>query len=551
MDRIWQWAWDRYGARYSWAVFAIGYPLALQVYLLFSIVVVAFEESDHYVEAAAVTVVVVSVVQYVIALPGLGRIRIVERWAAGRQVDRATALDATYLSTRAAVVRAVGASAVGAALLGVVVGLIAGATGSRLVQYGILGAAGLAGAQLIAVHSFWEGAVRPVRLAIAGDTGIGDALPRSRPSFAAWSNGSMLGVAFTFALGSALLAGLLDRVTEVPVLALVIACALTLGLAVPSTVGAVFAPSLRPIRDLAEGTQRVAAGDYSQRLPVVQDDDLGALSASFNRMQAGLAERQRLQAAFGTYVDPALAARLLEQGDDVFTGERREVTVMFVDIRDFTPFAEANTAEDTVARLNALFEIVVPAVVDAGGHVNKFLGDGALAVFGAPNDDLADHADAAVNAAVLIHRLVADRFDGELRIGIGINTGKVIAGTIGGAGKLEFTLIGDAVNVAARVEQLTKTTGDAILLTHHTTGPDISTTRTHRPGSARTEGQVSPSAGLQPRRECLGSPHEVIIDPRDSRLDCPIPERVSTCSCDPHLWRTPWLPLREGVDGRL
>jgi class 3 adenylate cyclase len=114
-----------------------------------------------------------------------------------------------------------------------------------------------------------------------------------------------------------------------------------------------------------------------------------------------------------------------------------------------------------------LFEIVVPAVVDAGGHVNKFLGDGALAVFGAPND-LADHADAAVTAAVLIHRLVAERFGGALRIGIGINTGLVIAGTIGGAGKLEFTLIGDTVNVAARVEQLTKTTGDAILLTHHT-----------------------------------------------------------------------------------
>ena len=79
-----------------------------------------------------------------------------------------------------------------------------------------------------------------------------------------------------------------------------------------------------------------------------------------------------------------LAARLLEQGDDVFSGERREVTVIFVDIRDFTSFAEANAAEDAVARLNALFEIVVPAVVEAGGHVNKFLGDGALAVFGAP-----------------------------------------------------------------------------------------------------------------------------------------------------------------------
>jgi class 3 adenylate cyclase len=276
----------------------------------------------------------------------------------------------------------------------------------------------------------------------------------------------MLAVVFVFAVFGAMLTAVFDQAREEPVLFVVIGCALTVGLGLPLTVGTALSPTLRPIRDLAEGTERVASGDYRQRLPVVQDDDLGALAASFNRMQAGLAERQRLQAAFGTYVDPVLAARLLEQGDDVFTGERRHVTVMFVDVRDFTHFAEANTAEDTVARLSALFEIVVPAVVDAGGHVNKFLGDGALAVFGAPND-LADHADAAVTAAVLIHRLVAERFGGALRIGIGINTGLVIAGTIGGGGKLEFTLIGDTVNVAARVEQLTKTTGDAILLTDY------------------------------------------------------------------------------------
>lgn len=346
----------------------------------------------------------------------------------------------------------------------VVVGAIAGATGSRLVQYAIVGASVGTAVVLTGAHSFVEVALRPVRLAIAGDTGIGDSLPRSRPTFAAWSNASMIAVAFLFAFAGAMLAAVFDWTREVPVLSVVIAYALTIGLAVPQSVGAMFSPSLRPIRDLAEGTKRVAAGDYSQRLPVIQDDDLGALAASFNRMQAGLAERQRLQAAFGTYVDPALAARLLEQGDDVFTGERREVTVMFVDVRDFTPFAEANTAEDTVARLNALFEIVVPAVVDASGHVNKFLGDGALAVFGAPND-LADHADVAVSAAIKIQRLVAEQFDNDLRIGIGINTGVVIAGTIGGGGKLEFTLIGDTVNVAARVEQLTKTTGDAILLT--------------------------------------------------------------------------------------
>jgi class 3 adenylate cyclase len=467
MDRIWQWAWDRYKTRYSWALFAITFVVIVPIYLVSSFVVIAYEKSSHYIEAAAVTGVAVPVLVYVMVLPGVGRSRLVERWAAGHGVDGARALAGTYSWARGAVARVVGGATIGIALLSVVVGAIAGATGSRLVQYGILGAAIGTATQLLAAHGFVEAALRPARVAIAGDTGIGDSLPRSRPRFATWSNVAMIAIAFVFAVAGAMLAAVFHRVSEVPVLSVVIGGAMVLGFAAPITVGAGFSPSLRPIRDLAEGTVRVAAGDYSQRLPVVQDDDLGALAASFNRMQAGLAERQRLQAAFGTYVDPALAARLLQQGDDIFTGERREVSVMFVDIRDFTPFAEANSAEDVVARLNALFEIVVPAVVDAGGHVNKFLGDGALAVFGAPND-LADHADAAVTAAVLIHRQVAERFGGELRIGIGINTGLVIAGTIGGAGKLEFTLIGDTVNVAARVEQLTKTTGDAILLTHQT-----------------------------------------------------------------------------------
>jgi adenylate cyclase len=129
-----------------------------------------------------------------------------------------------------------------------------------------------------------------------------------------------------------------------------------------------------------------------------------------------------------------------------------------------TVTTEPGQDADPKADLPEGSEDMVPAVVEAGGHVNKFLGDGALAVFGAPND-LPDHADAALKTALLIDRLVAERFGEELRIGIGINTGVVIAGTIGGGGKLEFTLIGDAVNVAARVEQLTKTTGDTILLT--------------------------------------------------------------------------------------
>jgi adenylate cyclase len=467
MDRIWQRLWDRYGARYSWVIWVVTSASGLPGYLVWSWLVVASEKSSHYVEASVIAGVVIVVLAFVLVLPGNRLFLGAEQWAAGREVDRAKALEDTYRSGRAATVRALGFIPVSVVLLLMVVGVIAGAGGSRLVQYGILGATAGIGTALNGPHTFTQAALRPARAALAGDTGIGDSLPRSRPTFAAWLDLSIVGAIFTFSAVAATLAVVLDRGREVPVLSVVIASVLTLGLGVPITLGSMLSPSFRPIRELAAATARVAAGNYSQRLPVVQDDDLGALAASFNRMQAGLAERRRLQVAFGAYVDPALAARLLQQGDDAFAGERREVTVMFVDVRDFTPFAEANTAEDTVARLNALFEIVVPAVVDGGGHVNKFLGDGALAVFGAPND-LADHADAAVTAAVLIHRLVAERFDGELRIGIGINTGLVIAGTIGSAGKLEFTLIGDTVNVAARVEQLTKTTGDTILLTHET-----------------------------------------------------------------------------------
>ncbi|OBF88743.1 cyclase [Mycobacterium sp. 852002-51152_SCH6134967] len=463
MDRIWQWAWDGYGARYSWMIWGLTFAAMLVVYILWSQLLVASENSNRYLAAAVVTGIAVLVNASVSILPASRRFRRAHQWAAGREVDRMQALTDTYAWARAARARAIWFLPVWTALFTVSVGAVAEARGWRLAQYGVLGAAlGIAMA-LLGMHTSVQGAMRPVRAALAADTVVGDELPRSHPTFAAWLNVAMLGSLFASTVIGAMLGIVWDAAAKFPALLVLIGC-VAIGLYWPITVSGIVLPSLRPIRDLASGTERVAAGDYSQRLPVVQDDDLGALAASFNRMQTGLAERRRLQAAFGTYVDPALASRLLEQGDDIFSGERREVTVMFVDIRDFTPFAEANPAEDVVARLNALFEIVVPAVVDAGGHVNKFLGDGALAVFGAPND-IADHADAAVSTAVLIQRLVVERFEGALRIGIGINTGTVIAGTIGGASKLEFTLIGDAVNVAARVEQLTKTTGDAILLT--------------------------------------------------------------------------------------
>jgi adenylate cyclase len=181
-------------------------------------------------------------------------------------------------------------------------------------------------------------------------------------------------------------------------------------------------------------------------------------------MVAGLRERERIREAFGTYVDPEIAARILEQGTDL-RGEEVEVTIMFIDIRGFTPFAERTPADAVVAAINELFEQFVTAIHEHGGHVDKFVGDGLLAVFGAPRR-LEDHADRALRAALQIAQTF--RSSAGLQIGIGLNSGTVVAGNVGGAGRLEFSVIGDPVNVAARVESATRQTGDTILLTEPT-----------------------------------------------------------------------------------
>lgn len=226
-------------------------------------------------------------------------------------------------------------------------------------------------------------------------------------------------------------------------------------------------PSIAPLTDLAAAMARVRRGDFLTRVPLTSTDEVGELVATFNDMQRGLAEREALHAAFGSYVDPALAERLLRSGSSIFDGEEVEVTVVFVDVRSFTAFAERVEPQEAVAVLNQLFDVIVPVLHDHGGHANHYLGDGLLAVFGAPQP-LDQHADRAVAAAVALQQAVVAALGTRLSVGIGINTGPVIAGTVGGGGRHEFTVIGDTVNVAARVEQLTRLTGDRILITDAT-----------------------------------------------------------------------------------
>ena len=218
--------------------------------------------------------------------------------------------------------------------------------------------------------------------------------------------------------------------------------------------------------DLQRATELVRAGDFGARVPVVATDETGALAQSFNTMVEGLDERERLRVAFGAYVDPALAERVLREGANL-EGEELEVSVMFLDIRDFTAFTERAKPEEVVALLNGFWELVVPAIVRHRGHANKFIGDGLLGVFGAP-ERLADHAPRAVAAALEIDQLVRRRYDGRLGVGIGVNSGPVVAGTVGGGGRVEFTVIGDAVNTAARVEAATREIGDDVLITDAT-----------------------------------------------------------------------------------
>ena len=221
-----------------------------------------------------------------------------------------------------------------------------------------------------------------------------------------------------------------------------------------------------PITALEEATGRVARGDFEVRVPVTSTDESGRLARSFNDMVAGLAERERLRETFGAYVDPEIAEHILKEGTDL-GGEQVEVTIMFLDVRDFTGFAERSDAQDVVAALNQLWECVVPVIHEHRGHVDKFVGDGLLAVFGAPRRER-DHADQAVRAALEIVESVHRDLGDELEIGVGVNSGSVVAGNLGGAGRLEFSVIGDAVNVAARVEAATRTTGDAVLITDAT-----------------------------------------------------------------------------------
>jgi class 3 adenylate cyclase len=217
-----------------------------------------------------------------------------------------------------------------------------------------------------------------------------------------------------------------------------------------------------PIAEVRDAMLRVRSGDYTTRVPVTSSDELGELAHDFNLMAKGLSEREEMRAAFGTYVDRKVVDIILS-GEFPDSGVEADISILFCDIRGFTSYAETAAATDVVDTLNKMFTAIVPVIEMHGGHVDKFLGDGLLAYFGVPELH-PDHADRALAAAQELVAAAATVGTG-LTVAAGVNTGRVLAGAVGGAGRLNFSVIGDAVNVAARVEAMTRKTGDNVLIT--------------------------------------------------------------------------------------
>jgi adenylate cyclase len=206
-----------------------------------------------------------------------------------------------------------------------------------------------------------------------------------------------------------------------------------------------------PLRALRQAVGRVQSGDLDIEVEVDDAGEVGLLQAGFNDMVAGLRERRDLEDLFGRHVGGDVARQALQRGVEL-GGERRDVSVLFVDVIGSTGLAQMQSPDRVVGLLNGFFETVVTAVAAEGGWVNKFEGDGALCVFGAPVA-LPDHALRALRAARTIRRdlLALAAISPELDAAIGVSAGTVVAGNVGAKQRYEYTVIGDPVNEAARL----------------------------------------------------------------------------------------------------
>jgi adenylate cyclase len=214
-----------------------------------------------------------------------------------------------------------------------------------------------------------------------------------------------------------------------------------------------------PVREVVDAMAHVERGQIDTFVGVYEKSEIGRLQDGFNRMVAGIGERDRLRDLFGRHVGADVARRAIEEGTEL-SGDVRDAAILFIDLVGSTTLAASRPPQEVAAVLNDFFRIVVSAVDDHRGLINKFQGDAALAVFGAPLA-LADSASAALATARRIrhqlHRLP------QVDFGIGVSAGPVFAGNIGAENRYEYTVVGDAVNEAARLADFAKTLDQRIV----------------------------------------------------------------------------------------
>lgn len=214
-----------------------------------------------------------------------------------------------------------------------------------------------------------------------------------------------------------------------------------------------------PVIGVRDALRRVERGELDVEVPVYDGTEVGLLQAGFNRMVAGVREREHLRDLFGRHVGEDVARAALEQGVEL-GGEERDVAALFVDVVGSTSLAAERSPTEVVDLLNALFGVVIDVVAENGGFVNKFEGDAVLAVFGAPVER-DDAAGRALRAARELSRRLKEEVP-NLSAGIGVSAGRAVAGNIGEERRFEYTVIGDPVNEAARLSELAKSTDEGV-----------------------------------------------------------------------------------------
>jgi len=228
-----------------------------------------------------------------------------------------------------------------------------------------------------------------------------------------------------------------------------------------------------PLVELSKAMNTVGKGELNIETPIRSLDEIGQLSDGFNTMTKNLVQAEFVKNTFGRYVTQQVMDEIL-QGNIKLGGQMRQATILFSDIRGFTSLSEKMDARDVVSILNDYLDMMVEVIIEQGGTIDKFIGDAIMATFGAP-DSSKDDAIRAVHAAVNMQtkltawnktRIAQGKF--PLNTGIGIHSGPVVAGNIGSEKKMEYTVIGDTVNTASRIEQLTKNYESAILISEQT-----------------------------------------------------------------------------------